>query len=1116
YLLCHRACYTLTAVQQPGAASRQLTMVNKSRWKGAHERFPAHVEEARNSDGIVHRGYHLLEFRVAAELLRVGPVHSAEDFWAPNDWQLLLVVSEYMSALLEFLDWFWPDLGWEHHKQAIVLSKRLLQPKSPHTYASVPIDPQLRAAWQSFTYAFWHGTRHLPTTPPPGEPTAEYTAAREWLTKLVGERGFEPDGHIMTALQNWIQAMQPRLQEAFPSVDWSRWPAVVWPDPDCACRTVEKRGAIKRQQEEDYAVRWPLRVTQGRPKFNHLKVEARDGFNVAIPPVKNPPALGFLAVSDVMCAFKQATQKWGPTQPSSASYAAQQEVVQSFVQNVLREDRGPLAPGIAHEQFKYLGYVACSMLGWQGAMLNMAGLLLESAAWGPQPLALPGGAAALLRQQPPEVGPGTFALDLGLGVLGHGALGALGVHMDAVLAEQNLQQQLLIQQQLQHLHQLATPLQQPPPLPHPKQPPAPPQLQQPLRQPRISVNGQGPLATHALSQLPMPPPLHIHGGMTASVPAEMNASHVTHGAMAAPGSSLGPAMLHDCGPSAPDAVPPEMRPPHVSQATRTRPSPFLAKPSASVAAGSKPQVAAAAAPLLPNQQHHQQRQQEQQQGALGAQQPPLDGPAAMSLGGLSSMQDLIDGLPSHTDLFWSALLKSTAEEDPRATGGTPARAPQPPPPPHQHGPSLVVSSAIGDASCSRQALSHNAAPSLQPPAGPAQDPQASNMQEPSAAGRDLQGLQGLQSFDSGLPYGTLQYPMGACGGIPQLPRSAPDAPVQVQPPPCSGSPFQGTITTCSLPSTNGLLSGILSTEGTSLEPRLTRRSHGEVFTLSPVASGGTPGTVSPGVAPLATGDTMPSSPAVLDGVAAAAAPGAAAAGPVRRVVEGRLPAVADAEAATRPAGGFLEPGLPTAGRRTRQDVARAAAAAAADAGLEAAPGSMVEPCPKRQTSHRQKSHLSNVVKPNDAAERVESLGAFLTDHDVGLALGPMGHQEQPSASAATHASSGASAGTLAGPASVCACPALAEEALNAPGAAAAVAPTEAASAGANTVGEQSQPTQAELRQQLRDLLQRADALASQLLVQDPDKAPSVVLEAMQGAGLIYKWAQQGSSQSTER
>ncbi|EFJ48948.1 hypothetical protein VOLCADRAFT_90280 [Volvox carteri f. nagariensis] len=323
-----------------------------------------------------------------------------------------------MSALLEFLDWFWPDMGWEHHKQAIVLSKRLLQPRSPNTYPDLQIDPQLRAAWHSFTYCFWHGTRHLPAAPPPpGDPPAAlYASAREWLTKLVGDRGFEAEGHIISSLQSWIQAMQPRLQEAFPNVDWSRWPDVAWPDVECACRTVEKRGAIKRQQEEDYAVRWPLRVTQGRPKFNHLKVEARDGFGVGIPPVKSPPALGFLAVSDVMCAFKQATQHWPSAQPASSTYLAQQDVVQSFVQNVLRETRGPLAPGIAHEKYRYLGFVACCVLGWNSALPHLSALVQSTAAWGAQRLVFPNTLPAVQGPGPLPGLPGSVPHPLSLGL----------------------------------------------------------------------------------------------------------------------------------------------------------------------------------------------------------------------------------------------------------------------------------------------------------------------------------------------------------------------------------------------------------------------------------------------------------------------------------------------------------------------------------------------------------------------------------------------------------------------------------------------------------------------------------------------------------------------------
>lgn len=173
-----------------------------------------------------------------------------------------------------------------------------------------------------------------------------------------------------------------------------------------------------------------------------MKVEARDGFTVGAPNTKSPPALAYLAVSDVMCAFKQvgalasagagaeeqaglavcvrawlscilpplpmskraksaqlhapwslpwsrephgrathrptyrpapprpcrrasralcvracvraqATQHWPTVPASSPAYAAQQEVVQSFIQNVLRETRGPLTSGGAdHSEYR--------------------------------------------------------------------------------------------------------------------------------------------------------------------------------------------------------------------------------------------------------------------------------------------------------------------------------------------------------------------------------------------------------------------------------------------------------------------------------------------------------------------------------------------------------------------------------------------------------------------------------------------------------------------------------------------------------------------------------------------------------------------------------------------
>ncbi|GLC66211.1 hypothetical protein PLESTF_000396900 [Pleodorina starrii] len=1000
-------------------------MVNKSRWKSAHDKFPAHVEEAKNSDGNVHRGYSLLEFRVAAELLRVGPVHSADDYWAPSDWQLLLVVSEYMSALLEFLDWFWPDLGWEHHKQAIVLSKRLLQPRSPHTYPELAIDPQLRAAWQSFTFCFWHGTRHLPATPPPGEPATAYSAARDWLTKLVGERGFEAEGHIVSSLQSWIQSTRPRLQEAFPAVDWSRWPTVVWPDPECAYRGVEKRGVIKRrQQEEDYAVRWPLRVTQGRPKFNHLKLEARDGFVVGIPPVKNPPALGFLAISDVMCAFKQAAQHWPSTQPTSPSYLAQQDVVQSFVQNVLRETRGPLAPGIAHEKYRYLGFVACSVLGWNSALAHLALPVLETSTWGQQPLVLPGGAVAMmhvqqllqqqqqnqthhqqhhpqLQQHPQQQQHQPFAAaagdaQRGLGLGGMGGLAALqpldpGIRVDLGIAEQLAMQPELLMgpdtEALLAMH-LAPPPLAPPLLLHP-------QPQQPLaagastaaRAAACMAGAAAQQQQHGFGSVPLPPP-----SAAASAAAAAGVTSRLAGQYSAP--------------------------PEAKAATRPRPSPFSrASGGANTSAGATPRAASPAeVPQQQQQQHHQQQQplplllqgdlplqddleqQPQQQqgqgggegagGARGAELPL--GSAPMSLGGLSSMQDLIDGLPSQADLTWSAILGTFAGED--AGGAGPGGA----------GPSGTASELIASlpslllpswAGLRPPPLAQQH-PQLQPQKAPQQKQhlqmQAPRLQEQTSGAPPPPGP--VQPFDSGLPY----------GGLPQPPlpppqrRLSPDAPVHVHAPCRASSPCQATITTGSLPSLAltslaGLPSGGLSRpELSGTEPSFARRSHGEVFTLSPVASCERP-----------NGETIPCSPAP---AAAAAMAAAAAATAAEAAAAMALPSLEFSTAGLAgpgqgvgaAAGGALEglregsgqdreappPALPTGGRRTRRDVAAAAAAAAADQGLPPAPGSIVEPSAKRP--HAQ----ADPQGPGATAERVESLGAFLTDQQAGLAGSP--------------------------------------------------------------------------------------------------------------------------------
>eukprot|EP00198_Chlamydomonas_reinhardtii_P002113 XP_001691449.1 predicted protein [Chlamydomonas reinhardtii] len=852
----------------------QSTMSAKSRWKS--EKFPAHVEEARNSDGNVHKGFNLLEFRVAAELLRIGPYHSTEDYWAPVDWQLLLLVSEYMSALLEFLDWFWPEMGWEHHKQAIVLSKRLLQPRSPNTFPSLPIDPQLHAAWRAFTYCFWHGTRHLAAVTPVGVATATYTAARDWLNKLVGERGFEEEGPITSSLLSWTESMGPRLQEAFPntSIDWAQWPAVTWPDAECGCRAVEKRGAVKRQTEEEYAVRWPLRVTQGRPKFNHAKVEARDGFVVAIPSMKNPPVLSFLAVSDVMTSFKQAAARWPSTTADSPSQALQQEMAQSFVQNVLRATRGPLAPGIVHEPYKYLGYVACCVQGWETALPHIMSIVRETGAWGSQPLLLPGA--------PLQTAAG-------------------------------LSQLLTVAAAAPPHHAFLQPHAQ-------------------LGQPGAGVADAGPTSQAATAN---------------------QAGPVSQGSASSPEGSAGDPPQAAGG----------------ARVTRTRPSPFAAagtrKPAAPTSAGAAAGGASATAGAAAGGQLGPRQGQGQAQQGAGA----MDGGAApMSLGGLSSMQELLDVLPEPSNVLQPGFLQPATMH----TAGAAA-----------------AGSGMAGLTTFNSAMPLGARPGGE--AGPS-------------------GMGNLGGFSS-VP---LSAPGRALGGL----TGAPDAPVHIQPPSIrAGSPFQGTITTGTLPG---------------------------------ASTGGRSDPASP---PLDFGATLGG---LGDGGAAARA-------------------------------------VATGGRRTRGDLAAAAAQVAAETGLAPAPGSIAEPATKRPNSQNDLAAPLRAVQRLVTAERVESLGMYLNEEHVTRSQHPSVQQGLPETTQAPAAAAAAGAG----PASTQGILKVEIIPVNDSGPDLGAAAAAASPAGAAPSQEAGvKPVNGDLQARLQQLLREAAAVAEQLADQDQQAARSLVTETM--------------------
>ncbi|GIL75368.1 hypothetical protein Vretimale_7941 [Volvox reticuliferus] len=652
-----------------------------------------------------------------------------------------------------------------------------------------------------------------------------------------------------------------------------------------------------------------------------------------------------------MCAFKQAAQHWPSAQVGSPGYQVQQDVVQNFVQNVLRETRGPLAPGVPYERYRYLGYVACSVLGWNSALNQLAVPVAETTAWGTQPLALADSATVLIHMQEhhrphqPQArlhfGAVEYARGVTLGVCSHSLLDH--THLNGIGIDLGIAAQLAMHPELLMSPETEAALAQ-------QLPPVAARLM-----PQVASASTAPWTAAAIA---------AQSFDSLSLPTAVNA---------APQPAGQPSLLQWAHGGAAQPPPrPDMK------ATRPRPSPFLARAAAASLETGGNASARAASPAEIAQQRdtlvtlaEQQAQKQQQgegllvesdkEGGQGGHAEEaantMDGSVPMSLGGLSSMQDLIDGLPSQADLTWSAILGAVAGEEVDVGAGTGASVS-----------ATTGAGASGTASELMAALPSLLLPSWagqRPPSHPHPSPcsQSMNLQEQARVGP---GQLGPHPFNSRLHNG---------GMLEQPPvplRHAPDAPVHVQPPSRATSPCQATITTGTLPSlvlpsltlaSHGLLSLALPSSGLS-RPELSgtgskfmRRSHGEVSTLSPVASCGQ------------NGEVVPCSPAPTG------------AGFVTADEEETC--TAGTSGVTRAVGSFTKDKdvpaamLPSGNRRTRQDVADAAAAAAADQGLDPAPGSIVERCAKRSNPQ--------VGRPAEiTADRVESLGAFLTDQQAGL------------------------------------------------------------------------------------------------------------------------------------
>ncbi len=140
----------------------------------------------------------------------------------------------------------------------------------------------LYMVWVAFTYCYFHGCGHV-ALHQAGQGAAgrgaatgskdESRMAFDWLNRLVGERGWHPNGPVHGAIQQWVSSMKRRLAEVFPQHDWSRLTAASWPDVESSVRELGERRAAGGGggEEEPYTPVYPFRVTGGHNN-NRVKV----------------------------------------------------------------------------------------------------------------------------------------------------------------------------------------------------------------------------------------------------------------------------------------------------------------------------------------------------------------------------------------------------------------------------------------------------------------------------------------------------------------------------------------------------------------------------------------------------------------------------------------------------------------------------------------------------------------------------------------------------------------------------------------------------------------------------------------------------------------------------
>ncbi|KAG2432924.1 hypothetical protein HXX76_008654 [Chlamydomonas incerta] len=389
-----------------GAGRASLFMANEAR-----SRFPRLCTQSATGYELtirVHPGPHHIRVRAPTALGGGG----SQGCWPTTAFQSLLVASEYCAAVQELLAWAFPSPAWDDYKPMVAqFAAEFITTAAPVpvTAATPPtgaqLDPVLlhcsHSLWSNFTYLYFHGTRDL-NLEGLGNETRQ---AAQWLKRLVGERGWAPDGLVFSAARAWIELTRGRLALVCTSI-----PGLSTPLADTGGGTPVEVEALHRRtwagcpvrkvkdtdsNEQPYKAMFPRNITNGtvKDKANRIRstlsgVEAprkyeliRCGLPAGFTPTKNC-TLGFLVLSDFLNAFEESyAAGWANIVKGSDEEKKTdvESTIKGFHENVYSGDNTtPLLS--VHGIHRYAHVLAGCCLGWAAALGQVRGWVNAAAA----------------------------------------------------------------------------------------------------------------------------------------------------------------------------------------------------------------------------------------------------------------------------------------------------------------------------------------------------------------------------------------------------------------------------------------------------------------------------------------------------------------------------------------------------------------------------------------------------------------------------------------------------------------------------------------------------------------------------------------------------------------